>query len=153
MTADLGDPALRRRAVAAARGYAAFDCLITGGQLADLVTDEFRAADIGLVGALIASVHARGSRADAARVIDARGGNVAPGLIDTHMHIESSMVTPATYASAVLPRGVTTVVWDPHEFGNFRGLDGVRWARDAVVEFGGAELAEMLSWPGVAGVA
>ncbi|WP_064683384.1 adenine deaminase [Rhizobium bangladeshense] len=129
--ADLNDPALRARAVAAARGDAPFDMLITGGRLLDAVTGLIRDADIGLVGALIASVHASASRADAAEVIDAAGSILTPGLIDTHMHVESSMVTPAEYASAVLPRGVTTVVWDPHEFGNVHGLDGVRWAIEA----------------------
>ncbi|RUM18925.1 adenine deaminase [Rhizobium phaseoli] len=129
--ADLNDPALRARAVAAARGYAPFDVLITGGRLLDAVTGLIRDADIGLVGALIASVHAPASRTDAAAIIDAAGSILTPGLIDTHMHIESSMVTPAEYASAVLPRGVTTIVWDPHEFGNVHGLDGVRWAIEA----------------------
>ncbi|PDV85484.1 adenosine deaminase [Rhizobium sp. H4] len=130
--ADLNDPALRARAVAAARGDAPFDMLITGGRLLDAVTGLIRDADIGLVGALIASVHAPASRTDAVEIIDAAGSIVTPGLIDTHMHVESSMVTPAEYASAVLPRGVTTVVWDPHEFGNIHGLDGVRWAIEAV---------------------
>ncbi|MEB3045249.1 adenine deaminase [Rhizobium mulingense] len=129
--ADLNDPALRARAVAAARGDAAFDVLITGGRLLDAVTGLIRDADIGLVGALIASVHAPASRTDALEIVDATGSIVTPGLIDTHMHVESSMVTPAEYASAVLPRGVTTVVWDPHEFGNVHGLDGVRWAVEA----------------------
>ncbi|PDT16415.1 adenosine deaminase [Rhizobium sp. J15] len=128
---DLNDPALRARAVAAARGDAPFDMLITGGRLLDAVTGLIREADIGLVGALIASVHAPASRTDAVEIIDAAGSIVTPGLIDTHMHVESSMVTPAEYASAVLPRGVTTVVWDPHEFGNVHGLDGVRWAIEA----------------------
>ncbi|MBY4610422.1 adenine deaminase [Rhizobium sp. 9T] len=130
--ADLNDPALRARAVAAARGDAPFDMLITGGRLLDAVTGLIRDADIGLVGALIASVHTPASRTDAVEIIDAAGSIVTPGLIDTHMHVESSMVTPAEYASAVLPRGVTTVVWDPHEFGNIHGLDGVRWAIEAV---------------------
>ncbi|EGE59066.1 UNVERIFIED_ORG: adenine deaminase [Rhizobium esperanzae] len=129
--ADLNDPALRARAVAAARGDAPFDVLINGGRLLDVVTGLVRDADIGLVGALIASVHAPASRTDAAAIIDAAGSILTPGLIDTHMHIESSMVTPAEYASAVLPRGVTTIVWDPHEFGNVHGLDGVRWAIEA----------------------
>ena len=128
---DLNDPALRARAVAAARGDAPFDMLITGGRLLDAVTGLIREADIGLVGALIASVHAPASRTDAVEIVDAAGSIVTPGLIDTHMHVESSMVTPAEYASAVLPRGVTTVVWDPHEFGNVHGLDGVRWAIEA----------------------
>ncbi|MBB4575645.1 adenine deaminase [Rhizobium lentis] len=129
--ADLNDPALRARTVAAARGDAPFDVLITGGRLLDAVTGLIRKADIGLVGALIASVHAPASRTDALEIVDATDSIVTPGLIDTHMHVESSMVTPAAYASAVLPRGVTTVVWDPHEFGNVHGLDGVRWAIEA----------------------
>jgi len=128
---DLSDPKLRARAVAAARGDAPFDVLITGGQLLDVVTGLIRDADIGLVGPLIASVHLPQSRKDAEETIDARGSIIAPGLIDTHMHIESSMVTPSAYAAAVLPRGVTTVVWDPHEFGNVHGIDGVRWSIEA----------------------
>ena len=63
---DLAEPALRRRAVAAARGDAPFDVLIAGGTLVDMTTGELRAADVGIVGPLIASVHARGKRADAA---------------------------------------------------------------------------------------
>jgi len=129
--ADLNDPALRARAVTAARGDAPFDVLITGGRLLDAVTGLIHEADIGLVGALIASVHAPASRTDAAEIIYATGSILTPGLIDTHMHVESSMVTPAEYASAVLPRGVTSIVWDPHEFGNVHGLDGVRWAIEA----------------------
>jgi adenine deaminase len=129
--ADLNEPALRARAVAAARGDSSFDTLITGGRILDAVTGLIREADIGLVGPMIASVHAPASRTDSADVIDATGSIISPGLIDTHMHIESSMVTPAEYAEAVLPRGVTTIVWDPHEFGNVHGLDGVRWAIEA----------------------
>jgi adenine deaminase len=129
--ADLNDPQLRARAVAAARGDAPFDILITGGKLLDTVTGLIREADIGLTGPLISSVHAPKSRSDAAEIIDASGTNITPGLIDTHMHVESSMVTPAEYARAVLPRGVTTILWDPHEFGNVHGLDGVRWAIEA----------------------
>lgn len=129
--ADLNDPQLRARAVAAARGDAPFDILITGGNLLDAVTGLIREADIGLTGSLISSVHAPGSRSDATEIVDASGAIVTPGLIDTHMHVESSMVTPAEYARAVLPRGVTTILWDPHEFGNVHGLDGVRWAIEA----------------------
>lgn len=176
--ADLTEDALRARAVAAARGDAPFDVLITGGTLVDVVTGELRAADIGIVGALIASVHEPASRSDAVQIIDATGGYISPGLIDTHMHIESSMVTPAAYAAAVVARGVTTIVWDPHEFGNVHGVEGVRWAAKAIenlplraillapscvpsapgLERGGADfdaaiLADILSWPQVGGVA
>ena len=176
--AELNAPTLRRDAVAAARGDRPFDILISGGTLVDVVTGERRPADIGLIGPLIASVHAPGIRSDASTVIDAHGGFITPGLIDTHMHVESSMVTPAEYARAVLPRGVTTVCWDPHEFGNVVGLDGVRWAVEAAeklplrfmvlapscvpsapgievagADFDASKIAEMLGWPGVAGLA
>jgi adenine deaminase len=176
--ADLNWPELRARAVAAARGDAPFDLLIVGGRLVDMVIGQIRAADIGIVGGLIASVHAPGSRTDASETIDAGGAFLSPGLIDTHMHIESSMVTPAAYAEAVLPHGVTTVVWDPHEFGNVHGLDGVRWAIEATrplplrviplapscvpsapgLELAGADfdasaMADMLAWPEIGGVA
>ncbi|TYC64378.1 adenine deaminase [Rhodobacterales bacterium] len=131
---DLGDRDLRLRATAAARGDAPFDLLLINGIVVDMVTGERRAADIGLVGPMIASVHGPGSRDDALQIVDAEGGFVTPGLIDTHMHIESSMVTPATYADAVLPRGVTTIVWDPHEFGNVHGVEGVDYALAATRE-------------------
>jgi adenine deaminase len=175
---DLNDPALRARAVAAARGDAPFDVLIKGGQILDVVTGLLRGGDIGLVGPLIASVHSPSSRSDATETIVGSGTIIAPGLIDTHMHIESSMVTPSAYAAAVVPRGVTTVVWDPHEFGNVHGLDGVRWAIEASrdlplrtlllapscvpsapgLEVAGADfdasvIAEMLGWPEIAGIA
>ncbi|WCK68123.1 adenine deaminase [Agrobacterium tumefaciens] len=176
--ADLNDDAMRARAVAAARGDAAFDVLITGGTLVDVVTGELRAADIGIVGPLIASVHEPANRSDAAQLVDASGAFVSPGLIDTHMHIESSMITPAAYAAAVVARGVTTIVWDPHEFGNVHGVEGVRWAAKSIenlplraillapssvpsapgLERGGADfdagiLADILSWPQIGGVA
>jgi len=175
---DLHETGLRDRAVRAARGLAPFDVLITGGTLVDVATSELRAADIGLVGPLIASVHAPGARADAAEIVDASGKFVAPGLIDTHMHIESSMITPRRYAEVVVPQGTTTVCWDPHELGNVMGLDGVRWGIAASrglplrvlvlapscvpsapglelagAAFEGAELRAMLAWPEVVGVA
>ncbi len=174
---DLNDPGLRDRAVRAARAQAPFDVLIEGGTLVDVATGELRLADIGLVGPLIASVHPP-APAKAALRIDARGQFVAPGLIDTHMHIESSMVTPRRFAAAVVPQGTTTICWDPHELANVMGLDGVRWAvaasRDlplrvlvlapscvpsapglerAGASFGGDELRELLSWPEIVGVA
>jgi adenine deaminase len=175
---DLADPALRARAVRAARGTEPFDLLIRGGTLADVATGELRPADIGIVGALIASVHPPAMLAQAAAEIDATGLIVAPGLIDTHMHVESSMVTPRSYAATVVPHGTTTICWDPHEVANVLGLDGVRWAiaasrklplrvmvlapscvpsapglERAGATFDAAEMRQMLSLPEVVGVA
>lgn len=175
---DLDDASLRDRAVAAARGQAPFDVLLTGGRIVDVATCTVRAADVGLVGPLIASVHPPGSRSDAATTMPLGGRLIAPGLIDTHLHVESSMVTPRGYAAVVVPQGTTTICWDPHEVGNVVGLDGVRWAIEASrglplrvlvlapssvpsapgLELAGAtfledEMRTMLSWPEVAGVA
>ncbi|MBA2668518.1 MAG: adenine deaminase [Trueperaceae bacterium] len=63
----------------------------------------------------------------AARRIDLAGAVVQPGMIDAHMHIESSLVTPRRFAEAVLPWGTTTIVQDPHEIANVLGVDGIRW--------------------------
>ncbi|RMF35570.1 MAG: adenine deaminase [Alphaproteobacteria bacterium] len=126
--ADLRDPELRASAVQAARGLRPFDLLIADARILDMVTGRERRADIGLVGALIASVHEPDPARDAHERLDAGGDFVLPGLIDTHMHVESSMITPAQYAAAVVPRGVTTAVWDPHELANVAGLAGVDYA-------------------------
>lgn len=175
---DLNSSELRDRAVRAARGLEPFDVLIIGGTLVDVATSEMRAADIGLVGPLIASVHAPAGRTDARETIDATGRFIAPGFIDTHMHVESSMVTPRRYAETAVPQGTTTVCWDPHEIGNVAGLDGIRWALEetrslplrfltlapscvpsapglelAGAEFRAGEMTTMLSWPEIAGVA
>ncbi len=125
---ELNDPDQRKRAVRAAQGNEPFDVLIVNGTVADMVTGQLRKADVGIVGPMIASVHPTSSRDDATEIIDANECILSPGLIDMHMHIESSMVLPGAYASEVLPRGVTTLVWDPHEFGNTCGTLGVEFA-------------------------
>jgi adenine deaminase len=178
MHSDHIDPAVRDRAVAAALGAAPFDLLFTGGTVVDVATAELRPADVGIVGPLIASVHHQGERADATTTVDVSGKYLAPGFMDLHVHFESSMLTPAGYAAAVVPHGTTTVFADPHELGNAVGLRGVRYAIDAArglplryvvqapscvppmpglelagADFGATEVAEMLSWDGVAGVA
>jgi adenine deaminase len=123
--------AVRARAVMAAQGNGPFDLLLAGGTVVDSGCGELRPADVGLVGSLIASVHPTGSRADTAALLDCTGRFVAPGFIDAHVHFESSMLTPGAYASAVCPRGTTTVFADPHELANVAGVEGVRYAVDA----------------------
>ncbi len=172
------DPTVRRRAVDAARGAEPFDLLLSGGTVVDVGTGELRPADVGLVGPLIASVHPTGSRADALAVHDISGRYLAPGLVDMHVHFESSMLTPGPYAEAVCPRGTTTIFGDPHELANVSGVPGVRYALEASrglpvrfilqapscvppmpgLELSGADLhgrevAEMLAWPEVGGLA
>jgi adenine deaminase len=168
----------RDRAIAAARGLAQFDLLLAGGTVVDVGTGELRRADVGIVGPLIASVHAPDARADATELVDVSGKWIAPGFMDMHVHFESSMLTPPAYAEAVVRHGTTTVFIDPHELGNAAGIDGVKYAVDAsrdlpvrfvvqapscvppvpdlelsAADFDGADVAEMLSWPAMAGVA
>ncbi len=172
------DPDTRRRAVQAAQGAAAFDLLLAGATVVDVATGELRPADVGIVGGLIASVHPPGSRADAADTHHLPGCFLAPGFVDNHVHFESSHMAPADYAAVVVPHGTTTAVWDPHEIANVAGIAGMRWAVDAAralplrvlvaapscvpsapglevggADFGPAEVAEMLAWPEVQGVA
>ncbi len=119
---------LRERLLAVARGDGTADLLLTGGQVVDVFTGSVIEADVAVVDGTIASV---GPSRDAAVKIDLAGRFVLPGLIDAHVHLESSMVTPYEFARAVVPRGTTAVVTDPHEVANVAGLDGVRWLLDA----------------------
>lgn len=169
---------LRRRAVKAALGETPFDLLLINGRVVDMATGEVREADVGIIGTLIASVHPRGSRADAAQIHDLAGNYLSPGLMDTHVHVESSHLPPARYAEIVVAQGTTTIFWDPHELANVLGIEGVRYAVDASrnlplrvicaapssvpstpglemsgADFAGKEMETLLSWPEVAGVA
>ncbi|MGA3090349.1 MAG: adenine deaminase C-terminal domain-containing protein [Terriglobales bacterium] len=172
------DAATRSRAVLAAQGGTAFDVLITGGTVVDVITGELRLADVGITGAMISSVHPPGSRTDATLTWEASGKKICPGFIDSHVHFESSHLLPAHYAEQVVAQGTTTIFYDPHELANVLGLAGVRYAIEASrglplrflcaapssvpsaeglelagAEFGGVEMREMLSWDEVAGVA
>jgi len=107
-----------------ARGDAAADLLLTGGRVVDVFTGTVIEADVAVAGGLIASV---GPARDAKEIFDIAGSFLLPGLIDAHVHLESSMVTPYEFARAVVPRGTTAVVTDPHEVANVAGLAGVQW--------------------------
>src|SRR3954469_16013200 len=152
------------------------DVLITGGRLVNVHTREVHdGADVaikhGRVAMLGDAAHTRGP---ATEVLDADGAFLVPGLIDTHMHVESAMVTVARFAEAVLPHGTTTVLIDNHEIANVLGLDGIRWMledgrrlplkvllavpscvpalpgfEDAGAEIGPRDIEEVLGWEGV----
>lgn len=99
--------------------------LLRGGRLLNLFTGELLTADILLGDGLILGVG--GAYQDAREVYELDGRIVLPGFIDSHLHIESSLLTPSRFAEAVVPRGTTTVIADPHEIANVLGADGVRW--------------------------
>ena len=111
-----------------ARGDCPADLLLRGGRLLNVFTGEIEPADVAVYAGRIAGV---GPGYTAREVIDLNGSYVAPGLIDAHVHIESSLCTPPQFAAAVLPRGVTTVVADPHEIANVAGVAGVRYMAEA----------------------
>ena len=97
----------------------------------NVFSGEIESLDIALCGPWIAGI---GSGYQALRNIDLQGSFVAPGLIDAHVHIESSLCVPAQFAAALLPRGVTSVVTDPHEIANVAGVDGVRFMAQSAAE-------------------
>jgi adenine deaminase len=119
---------VREKLLAVARGDQAADLLLTGGRVVDVFTGSVIDADVAVADGVIASV---GQARDAAETVDLAGRFLLPGLIDAHVHLESSMVTPYEFARAVVPRGTTAVVTDPHEVANVAGLAGVEWLLEA----------------------
>ncbi|MES1244945.1 MAG: adenine deaminase [Acidobacteriota bacterium] len=112
------------RTLAVARGDEPADLLLRNARLVNVLSGEIHRADIAVAGPLIAGV---GEGYGGRREIDLGGRYVCPGFLDAHVHIESSMVTPAELSKALVPRGVTTIVTDPHEIANVMGLDGIRF--------------------------
>ena len=104
------------------------DLVITGGQIVNVITGEIYKADVAIKSDRIVRV---GEISDITstfkdvRNIDATGSYIIPGLIDTHLHTESTFLTPSRFARTVIPRGTTTVVVDPHEITNVLGLKGL----------------------------
>lgn len=113
-----------RRLLAAARGDESSELLLENARLVNVFSGEIYETAIAVSGSRIAGL---GPGYRAKRSFDLEGRFVAPGLIDAHVHIESSMVPPRAFARLVLPRGVTTVVADPHEIANVRGLEGIHF--------------------------
>jgi adenine deaminase len=107
-----------------ARGDESADLVLRNGRVINVFTGEIINADVAIAGDTIVGV---GPGYVAKEEIDLGGRYVCPGLIDGHVHIESSMVTPLQFARAVVLRGTTTVVTDPHEIANVVGADGVRY--------------------------
>ena len=114
--------------IAVARGDAPADLIITGAHVLCVYTRTWREADVAISRGRIAGV---GHGYTGRETLDAQGMHMIPGLIDAHVHIESSKLTPGRFAEVVLPHGTTTVVAEPHEIGNVLGVDGVEWFMDA----------------------
>jgi adenine deaminase len=114
-----------------ARGEAPADLVITGGRLVNVLSGEIYPAEVALCAGRIAGVSRTPGEYHGLEVLDVHGDYIAPGFMDAHVHIESSLLIPAEYANAVLPHGTTAVVSDPHEIANVHGLDGIRFMLEA----------------------
>ena len=164
-----------RRRIEVARGIRPADLLLRGGMVVNVLTGEVYKTNVAISGGVIAGVGDYYS--DGIEIQDTEGLYLLPGLIDAHVHIESSMLSVPEYARAVLPRGTTSVICDPHEIANVSGLNGIKYlfrssrniplnlyvmASSCVpatqFETSGAsispkEIEEMLQWEGVIGLA
>ncbi len=104
------------------------DLILKNGTVFDVFTGEARTADVVVKDGIICGV----GEYSGANEHDVTGKYILPGFIDAHVHIESSMLTPAEYARIVMARGVTTVIADPHEITNVCGEMGIEFMkRDA----------------------
>jgi adenine deaminase len=106
------------------RGDEAADLVLRNGRVINVYTGEIVDADVAIAGDRFVGI---GPGYEAETEIDLAGRTVCPGLIDSHVHIESAMVTPRQFARAVVPRGTTTAVTDPHEIANVAGAGGIRY--------------------------
>ena len=122
MISEATDKAFLARCIAAGAGREPADLVIADVDLLDVVTGAVTRTDIAIVGDRIVGTHAR---YEGERRIDGSGLFCAPGFVDTHLHVESSLVTPLEFDRAVLRHGVTTAICDPHEIANVLGLQGI----------------------------
>src|SRR5579871_857741 len=120
-----------QRRIQIARGELPADLVLRNAQLINVCSGECYLADVAIADGLVVGVGALGKgyvqsyRGREER--DLQGRWLAPGLIDGHMHIESTMLVLSEFARIVVPRGVTAVMLDPHEFANVMGLEGIRY--------------------------
>ena len=113
--------------IKAAMGEIYADLLIKNAQVINVFSGEIQKTDVAIFQGMIAGF----GRYKAKKTIDIHGMYLAPGLIDGHVHIESSMVLPHEFAKAVVPLGTTTVIIDPHEIANVFGLDGIKFMAES----------------------
>jgi len=167
---------VRRDYISAALGKKTLTLTIRDTNLLNVFTGEMQEASIGIYKDRIVYVGTPRGCPPAARTIDAKGMVAIPGLIDSHLHVESSMMTPSKFAAATLPHGLTTAFADPHEIANVMGRAGVKAMVDdsrglpqklfyfvptcvpessavtAGADLTPSDIKEMLTWDGVWGL-
>ena len=110
--------------IAVAKGDSPPDLLLKNARIINTFTGEIEEGDVAICGDRIAGI---GDYGGAKESIDLHGDYLAPGLIDGHIHIESSMLHPSQYARAVVPRGISALITDLHELSNVCGIDGIKF--------------------------
>ena len=111
-----------------ANGQEPADLVLRGGKIFDLITGDFLEGDVAICGDTIVGTN---SQYDGKEIVDVSGKILVPGFIDSHLHIESSMITPFEFDRCVTPLGITTAICDPHEIANVIGVDGIRYFQEA----------------------
>jgi len=117
----------KKRIIATAMKQEKADLVLKGGKYVNLFTGELLKGDIAITEGIISGI----GSFEGNKEIDVRGRIVIPGFIDSHIHLESSLVTPYQFAKAVIPHGTTTVITDPHEIANVMGTDGIDYMLQA----------------------
>lgn len=129
-------PKDKKGLIEAAIGKKPCDLLIKNAKIVNVFTGEIYNGNIGVYDGFIAHISCSIDNSEILNIesknqYDAKGKYVIPGLIDSHIHIESTLMTPRNFAKAVIPCGTTTVVTDPHEIANVYGVDGVKYMHDS----------------------
>ena len=119
-----------RERILAGRGVEPPDLVLKGGQVVNVFTNEVYPADVAIQDGMIVGLGEYAGQDE----LDLDGAFVLPGLIDGHLHVESTLLAPGEFARAVVPCGTTSVVVDPHEIGNVLGPAGIRWLLEATAE-------------------
>jgi adenine deaminase len=120
-----------QRRIRVARGEIPADLVLRNTQLVNVCSGECYAADVATIDGRIVGIDTPGGGYQGREERDLQGRWLAPGLIDGHMHIESTMMVLAEFARIVTPRGVTAVMLDPHEFANVMGVAGIRYVLES----------------------
>ncbi|MGB3262221.1 adenine deaminase [Paenisporosarcina sp.] len=121
-----GSMDILKKSIAISQQKQTADFILRNALVADVFSLVWTKADIVVSDGLIVAIDSTGSF-EAREEMDASGRYVVPGLIDGHIHIESSMLTPSAFGDVLLPHGVTTVVTDPHEIANVAGVEGIEF--------------------------